>query len=62
MKSDLVLLPLSAAAFCVACEVMSNATGTDCPACGSPSLFSLSAVMNREVEPEVVAALEYCQA
>lgn len=47
VDQDLVLLPLRSAVFCAGCDVLSNANGSACPACGSPSLFALAAVLDR---------------
>ena len=46
-KQELILLPLRSSVFCANCETLSNATGANCPACGSAALFNLQAVMDR---------------
>lgn len=62
MQSDLVILPLRAAVFCVDCEVMSNATGRYCPVCGSPSLFAVANVLDRSAQQKIEKVLEYASA
>lgn len=58
MMSNLTLLPLRSAVLCVNCDWISNARGSYCPACGSPSLMTLSTILNRTVAPEVERAME----
>ena len=47
-RSELAILPLRSAVLCVNCEFISNATGSYCPACGSPSLFGMQKVLDRD--------------
>jgi uncharacterized OB-fold protein len=45
---DIQVLPLRSALLCVDCNTVSSAPGNSCPACGSPSLLCLSAVLDRK--------------
>jgi len=60
--SDLAVIPLRNAVFCVGCQILCNESGELCPVCKFPSLFSLAQIIDRlpdeEPEPEVVRALE----
>jgi putative methionine-R-sulfoxide reductase with GAF domain len=42
---DVNFVPLQSAAFCVQCELISNNSRPDCPACGSHALLGLSRVL-----------------
>lgn len=55
--TDPVHVPLTSAYLCQDCNSVGNCS-TQCPACASTVLMSLSAVLNREVEA-VVEELEY---
>lgn len=61
---DAILLPLRSAVFCANCETLSNETGHFCPACGSPSLFALAAVLDRKpiTAAEVFEEMEFASA
>jgi rRNA maturation endonuclease Nob1 len=59
---NLVLLPLRSAVLCVDCNTVSSAPGNSCPACGSPSLMSLSAVLDRKPAKSVSVELEVAHA
>ena len=41
------IVHLNRAVLCVNCEYVSDATGENCPRCGSPSLLSLARILNR---------------
>ncbi len=50
--TDIVVLPMNRAVLCVDCMNLTNAVGSYCPACASPSLIALSRVLDREPEPK----------
>lgn len=58
---DISIIPLRDAVLCVNCNTASNANGPFCPACGSPSLFNLSVLLDRE-EPVSMFELVRCDA
>jgi formate dehydrogenase maturation protein FdhE len=63
--ADLSIIPLRLAVLCCDCVSVTNAVGSYCPVCGSPSLISMIRVLDREVkeiEPAVERALEMWQA
>ena len=62
--TDLQVIPLRKAMFCCGCQILCNESGSLCPICKFPSLFSLAQIIDRlpDEEPEVVNALEYAQA
>lgn len=46
--SEIEMIPLSRAVICNSCDTVSNATGEDCPGCGSGPLTSLANFLSRD--------------
>lgn len=47
-SKDLSILPLHSAQYCPGCDYLSNATGVLCPVCGSPSLYPIQRMLDKD--------------
>jgi hypothetical protein len=54
-KPKRVMFPLASAVLCVDCEVLSDAPGHTCPACGGPGLMSVVQALGGSLAEEVRA-------